>query len=54
MAAFQTCAGLIASGMYEKILIVSSEISTVGLNFSENPRKFYVKFLCNTKKMPVD
>ncbi len=40
MVAFHMCAGLIASGMYEKILIVSAEISTVGLNFEENPRMF--------------
>nr|CAG4712437.1 unnamed protein product [Naegleria fowleri] len=37
MSAFHMCAGLIASGMYQTILIVSAEISTVGLNFEENP-----------------
>ncbi|KAL9642421.1 hypothetical protein ABK040_014264 [Willaertia magna] len=37
VVAFHLCAGLIGSGLYDKILIVSSEISTVGLNFEENP-----------------
>ena len=41
MVAFHMCAGLIESGMYEKILIVSTEISTVGLNFEQNPRKYF-------------
>lgn len=40
MSAFHMCAGLIASGMYQTILIVSAEISTVGLNFEENPRRY--------------